>query len=184
MVQRRHRWPSFAGHPILLGPFGSWACGLVWLAILFLPGCSGCQSELASKAVEESRQPQQQQNQPAAPESGSLPQPGETVTAAEGRAQTNGSEQSGTTPPRSPAESFSQAKSLFQQSQRKSKASDAGGAFKDATKAWDLVRRFPQDPKCRSLKDEIARQLDGLAAKANQQYAGSSGLEGKTLIEE
>jgi len=141
-----------------------------------------------SKAVENSTkdQPQTQQKQQEEQQQPTAEKPGlpDTVTASRQPNQSDADPPKKPTDPLGPGESFSKAKSLYRRAQQKSNAADAAGAFTDATAAWNLVRKFPKDPDCRRLEEELAGQLGKLAKKANQKAGGKSAIDGKTLIEE
>jgi hypothetical protein len=161
------------------------ACSFAWFVMLFLPGCSGCLSETVENPAKDQPQAQQEQqeeeqHQPTAAKPASV----DTVAAAKQPSQSDAGPQKTTTDPLGPGESFSEATSLYRRSQQKSKAADASGAFTDATAAWNLVRKFPKDPDCKRLEEELAGQLGELAKKANQKAGGRSAIDGKTLIEE
>jgi len=159
-------------------------CGFVWIAILFLPGCSGCLSKAVENSAKDQPQAQQKRQEEQQQPTAAKPTSRDTVAAARQPSQSDAGPLKKPTDPLGAGESFSEATSLYRQAQQKSNAADAAGAFTDATAAWNLVRKFPKDPDCRRLEGEIAGELGKLAKKANQKAGGKSAIDGKTLIEE
>jgi hypothetical protein len=182
--RKSSQWCSVTGGSVLPVKIHGLVCGIVWFVMFFLPGCSGCLSKAVENSAKDQPQTQQkrqeEQQQPTAGKPGSP----DTVTATGQPSQSDAGPLKKPMDPLGPGESFLEATSLYRRAQQKSNAADAAGAFTDATAAWNLVRKFPKDPDCRRLEEELAGQLGKLAKKANQKAGGRSAIDGKTLIEE
>jgi len=81
----------------------------------------------------------------------------------------------------SPESAFSSARDLQSSADTKRKNGDHKGAFEDASRAFGLVRRFPDDPDCRSLADALLRDLEALESLVDV-GGGVSRSDSKPLI--
>lgn len=81
----------------------------------------------------------------------------------------------------SPEAALSSARELHAAADRKSDDGDQQGAFADASRAYGLVRQFPDHGECRDLADDLLRELETLETRADV-GAGTATPESRRLI--
>lgn len=174
---------------------------LIALALSCLAGCSGCPKEavdVADQTVQDDGDPsgdpvsdsaasaaanedqaipsdevpktvEDTEEQSARTASARVPKPAQATTsdaASEGEEISTADSGSRLTA----EETRRQAEKLYRRAQ--SQSGNAGQAFQDASRAWELLNKFPDNAECRALAAEIADQLEGMANKANESYRG------------
>lgn len=158
-------------------------CGIM---LACLPGCSGCDTpstahKREANATAHSPQHARESNTAArsTPDSktGSQESPSRSptspITAKAGSAgETNGAteRQASSSPPTAPAAALQQARELHRTSQRLANEGDPGGAFRDASRAWQLVSRFPNDPACLEMAGQLVSEMEALGERANRNF--------------
>ena len=177
---------------------------LLLVAVVVLPGCSGCtrtEQTAASTEVAESppqqagdarSEPQPEQGAPPSESDAASGDPQDESSSRSAASDGTGSESSrsgeSSSPsdaaPGTPAEAVSRARQLRVRSRRQAAGGRTKEAFLAARDAWELVRRYPDDPACSSLAEGLLAELDTLAGALDRQN-GSSGATSadQTLIE-
>lgn len=79
------------------------------------------------------------------------------------------------------AEARQKAQQQYQKSRAHSRSGDHQAAVREAIEAWEIVKRFPDDPACRELTLQIQAELDSLARKANRESGAATRDDSKTL---
>lgn len=171
------------------------------LALLFIPGCSGCQQKQLDEVPQDTKSPTssepetpepsrptdetEQSPRDSEPPGAAKQEPATTAVAAAG--QSNGQDESSakSRPPSAqhsgPVESAQRAAELERLARASARAGDQIAAYRQAAEALQHARRHPNDPACRSAAAGLAKYVEELSA--GFQLPPGSQLGGKTLIE-
>lgn len=91
-----------------------------------------------------------------------------TTESAEGSGPPSQRESETDSTPTIPEEALAAGRELFADSQASARGGDAAAAFDEASRAWALLRQFPDDPACVELGREVYASLAVLAERADQ----------------
>lgn len=189
-------------------PGRSLASVLCMVLCLALPGCSGCDDPRVDEVAQEPESQSSNEAETTAadsteassktarggepadgepPESGAPNEAGGAASngamargvAGEGGGSSSGS--SGAAGPSTAAEALRSAEALRTQAQQAARGGDPGDAFLKASRAWQLVSRFPESAACAAMSAELSGELEALGAQSNEHFG--AGDESVPLID-
>lgn len=179
---------------------------LVWMGLLCLPGCSGCQQSPEKSSTsktepeppmtentvktESTRASETEQPRPEDASSAEVQQPvtkseSTQVPAKANSTATTLAEKSRSEPAKqmTPESAYATARALRDQASRASDRKDYGAAFDLTSRAWDAARKFPQDVRLKKMTEELASELESLGEQANAKSSSRAKDSATTLIE-
>lgn len=160
---------------------------LYGILLVCLPGCSGCETpatdverevNTTSQSPETIPEPDEAASTSPEPETGNQePKAFAPVNRISEQAGSSGEtkgaadRQTSSTTATTPSAALQQARDLHRASQRLASAGNPGGAYHEASRAWQLVNQFPSDPACVELTRQLLTEMESLGEQANRDGA-------------